>query len=139
MTVISIEELYGKKALGNEAKPQTVSDDDKNQKVISDNKKAVTSDSEIISIEELYSKKTSSATEKEKDVVIPDEEISGATGFETDDLDLKRAINERTVFQKIYDAVDQMTELENIARAYDQVSETERVAGEKTFLYPQLF
>ena len=131
--MISIEELYGKKALGNEAKPQTVSDDNKNQEVISDNKKAVPSDGEIISIEELYSKKTSSATEKEKDVVIPDKEISGATGFETDDLDLKRAINERTVFQKIYDAVDQATELENIARAYDKVSETERVAGEKTF------
>ena len=89
MTVISVEEFYGKKALGNKDKPQTVSDGDKNQEVISDNKEAVTSDSKIISIEELYSKKTSSATEKEKDVVIPDEDISGATGFEENPLDLK--------------------------------------------------
>ena len=115
-----------------ETKPQTVRDDDKNQEVISDNKEAVPSDSKELSIEEFMAI-PASATEKEKDVVIPDEEISGATGFEENPLDLKRAINERTIFQKIYDAVDQATELENIARAYDQVSETERVAGEKTF------
>ena len=82
-----------------EAKPQTVRDDDKNQEVISDNKEAVPSDSKELSIEEFMAI-PASATEKEKDVVIPDEEISGATGFEENPLDLKRAINERTIFQK---------------------------------------
>ena len=68
---------------------------------------------------------------KDKDVVIPDDELSGATGFETGNLALKRATNDLTPFQQFGDFVSGVTSKENLEKAFLRSAESEKMIGEK--------
>ena len=59
------------------------------------------------------------------------DDISGATGFEVNPLNLKRAINQRTPLQQLGDFIEGSFSLKNMARGNLNVSEWEKRGGTK--------
>lgn len=66
-----------------------------------------------------------------EDQEIDAEDMSGATGFEENPLDLKRATNDLTPFQQFGDFVSGVTSKENLEKAFLRSAESERVIAEK--------
>jgi len=66
-----------------------------------------------------------------EDQEINSEDMSGATGFEENLLDLKRATNDLTPLQQFGDFVSGVTSKENLEKAFLRSAESERITGEK--------